>query len=80
MLQPYPGLPYYKGCVFSNGPVYIDVAAGLLSITLEDYAVGGATSGAALGSLGIPVGFANQTTATTVDVPSTLEQVSQQNT
>ena len=77
VLQPYPGMPYYKGCVFSNGPVYIDIAAGLLNVSLEDNAVGGATSGAALGSLGIPVGFANRTAPTTVDVPSTLEQVKQ---
>lgn len=75
MFQLYPGPPYYKGCVFSNGPVYLDIAAGLLNITSQDYAVGGATSGAVTGRLGIPAGFASRTSATSVEVPSTLEQV-----
>ena len=75
--QLYPGPPYYKGCVFSNGPVYLDIAAGLLNITAQNYAVGGATSGAVTGVLGIPAGFANRTAATSVEVPSTLEQVGQ---
>ena len=30
-----------------------------------------------MGELGIPVGFANRTTATTIEVPSTLDQVRQ---
>ena len=75
LVQLYPGPPYYKGCVFSNGPVYIDIAAGLLNVTVQNYAVGGATSGAVTGRLGIPASFANRTSATSVDVPSTLEQV-----
>lgn len=75
MLQLYPGPPYYRGCVFSNGPVYMDIAAGLLNVTAQNYAVGGATSGAVTGVLGIPPGFANRTAATSINVPSTLEQV-----
>ena len=75
VFQVYPGPPYYKGCVFSNGPTYIDIAAGLLNITVQNFAVGGATSGAVIGSLGIPTGFANRTSPTSVDVPSSLEQV-----
>ena len=76
-LQLYPGEPYYKGCVFSNGPVYIDVAADILNVPLKNYAVGGATSGATQGELGVPAGFANQTVATTIKVPSTIQQVEQ---
>lgn len=53
----------------------MDVAAGLLNTTTQNHAVGGATSGAVPGQLGIPKGFANLTAATAIDVPSTLEQV-----
>ena len=53
----------------------MDVAAGLLNITTQNYAVGGSTSGAVPGQLGIPRGFANLTKATTIFVPSTIEQV-----
>lgn len=72
--QSYPGAPYYKGCVFSNGPVYTDIAAEILDLPLENYAVGGATSGATQGELYIPPGFANLTTEAIIKVPSTLEQ------
>lgn len=53
----------------------MDIAAGLLNVTAQNYAVGGATSGAVTGVLGIPRGFANRTAATSINVPSTLEQV-----
>ena len=53
----------------------MDIAAGLLNVTAQNYAVGGATSGAVTGVLGIPPGFANRTAATSINVPSTLEQV-----
>jgi hypothetical protein len=71
----YPGAPYYKGCVFSNGPVYTDIAAEILELPIENYAVGGATSGATQGELYIPPGFANLSTEAIIKVPSTLEQV-----
>lgn len=38
-------------------------------------AVGGATSGAVIGALDVPAGFGNNTAATVVEVPSTIEQV-----
>ncbi|DBA82794.1 TPA: hypothetical protein ACH3X1_007020 [Trebouxia sp. C0004] len=70
----YPGEPYYQGCFFSSGPTYAVVAAGLLNVSLTDYAVGGATSGAVIGSLHVAAGFGNNTAATVVEVPSAIEQ------
>jgi len=75
--QPYPGAPYYNGCVFSSGPPYSQVAAGLLNATLTDYAIGGATSGAVPGYLEIPASYANRSSPAVVEVPSSLEQVVQ---
>ncbi len=52
------------------------VAAGMLNVSLTDYAIGGATSGAVPGYLEVPASFSNQSTPTAVEVPSSLEQVS----
>lgn len=43
-MQTYPQAPYYNGR-WSNGPTWIEVAAMELGVNLNDYAVGGATSG-----------------------------------
>ena len=75
--QPYPGAPYYNGCIFSSGPPYSQVAAGLLNAPLTDYAIGGATSGAVPGYLEIPASYANMSSPAVVEVPSSLEQVCQ---
>ena len=75
-MQRYPGVPYYQGCIFSNGPPYPVVAAGILNMSLTDYAKGGATSGAVPAVVVVPAGAANNTRPITVDIPSTVEQVS----
>ena len=75
LLQSYPGAPYYKGCVFSNGPPYPVVAAGILDVPLTDYAKGGATSGAVPSAVVIPAGFAGNSMPVTLEIPSTIEQV-----
>lgn len=68
-------MPYYKGCVFSNGPPYAVVAAGVLSVPLTNYAKGGASSGAVPAFAVLPAGYANNSMPVTVDIPSTLDQV-----
>ncbi|KAL3160072.1 hypothetical protein ABBQ38_009787 [Trebouxia sp. C0009 RCD-2024] len=73
--QPYPGVPYYKGCIFSNGPPYPVVAAGILNVSLTNYAKGGATSGAVPAYAVLPAGYANNSMPITIEIPSTLEQV-----
>ena len=74
-LQPYPGAPYYEGRVFSSGIPYSVVAADILGVNLTDYAVGGATSGAAPGILRVPASYSNVSSPNTLEVPSTVEQV-----
>lgn len=76
LLQPYPGVPYYNGCIFSNGPPYPVVAADILNMSLTDYAKGGATSGAVPAVAVVPAGFANNSMPVSVEIPSTMEQVS----
>ena len=75
VLQLYPGAPYYEGCIFSSGPPYSMVAAGLLNATLTDYAIGGATSGAVPGYLEVPASYTNGSSPAVVEVPSSIEQV-----
>lgn len=48
-MQTYPQPPYYEGR-FSNGPVWIEIAARQLGVSLANYAVGGATTGAVIAS------------------------------
>ena len=36
-MQDHPGVPYYQGCFFSNGPTYALVAARRLNISLTNY-------------------------------------------
>ena len=43
-VQTYPQAPYYEGR-WSNGPVWIEVAAQQLGVRLTDFAAAGATSG-----------------------------------
>ena len=75
-LQPYPGVPYYNGCVLSNGPPYPVVAAEILNMSLTNYAKAGATSGAVPAATIVPIGFANNSIPVSVEIPSTIEQVS----
>ena len=75
LMQPYPGVPYYNGCIFSSGPPYSMVAAGILNATLTDNAIGGATSGAVPGYLEVPASYSNASMASVVEVPSSIEQV-----
>lgn len=46
-----------------------------VSIRCAAAAVGGATSGVVIGTLDVPAGFGNNTAATVVELPSTIEQV-----
>ena len=74
-LQLFPGAPYLNGCIYSSGPPYPVVAAGILNMSLTDYAKGGATSGAVQGAVEVPAGFANLAKPVPVLVPSTIDQV-----
>jgi outer membrane lipase/esterase len=52
----YPALPYYQGR-FSNGPVWVETLTELLELptsSLEDYAVGGSTTGFRSFAVGLP--------------------------
>ncbi|RDX40351.1 hypothetical protein OH76DRAFT_1450781 [Lentinus brumalis] len=64
----WPADPHYAGGRFSNGPVWIEYVAGNLSISLVDYAIGGATTSNALVQ-----GYTGP--GSTVPVPSVDQQV-----
>ena len=52
------------------------MAAGILDLSLTDYAKGGATSGAVPAVAVVPAGLANNSMPVSVEIPSTMEQVS----
>ena len=54
------------------------MAAGILNKSLTNYAKGGATSGAVPSVEVVPAGAANNTMPVTIEIPSTVEQVSKQ--
>ncbi|KAK9811935.1 hypothetical protein WJX73_000849 [Symbiochloris irregularis] len=73
--ETYPEAPYFRGR-WSNGPVWIEVAAQMLGANLTDYAAGGATSGAAPAQVpNLPVGFGNLTLPTTVLSQNLFQQL-----
>ncbi|KAF0684090.1 Aste57867_23913 [Aphanomyces stellatus] len=67
-----PSTAYWNGR-FSNGPTYIEIAAGLLNVSLSSYAVGGATTDNA--KIQGYLGNSSSTTAPHFKVASVTDQV-----
>ncbi|MCJ1242602.1 hypothetical protein MMC14_010611 [Varicellaria rhodocarpa] len=72
----FPMAPYAQGR-FSNGPIYLEIAAASLSNVLNSYATGAAVTGAPGSASVLPVypPYAGLTSVKTVPVPSGLQQV-----
>jgi len=72
-----PPPPYWNGR-FSNGPVYIELIAQKHSLTLDNHAIGGATTDDSLlqGYLGGPTSYMLRNNGQPINVPGVAKQIS----